>query len=248
MSCGPTLYQTCPTFPLLRCELVAPCGRCSRSGIRSRRSRRRPRGRGGSRQSSCTACRPGDVRGDQFLDGVAVFDDAVLDLRIGAFVQPDVQRRHAALDVDVADDDLFAAVFGALVFDHRGGVLLQFLDELLIKARQREGHVGIFQRIGHAAHAVVSFHQLILALDELARGFLRRREVVLDDLEDVWVRRQREHQHHQALDAGRDDELVRRVLLVVEEIPIEQVLALLLQAERGVDLGARLARHQIPQE
>ncbi|MNY11792.1 hypothetical protein D3C86_1448400 [compost metagenome] len=91
-------------------------------------------------------------------------------------------------------------------------------------------------------------HELVFRLHQRARGFLRRGEDITDDLEHVGERRQREHQHHQPPDAGRDHELVRRMLQMVEEVAVEQVLALLLQAQRGVDLPARLARQDVAQE
>ena len=72
--------------------------------------------------------------------------------------------------------------------------------------------------------------------------------MVLDDLEDIGKRRQVEDQHHHALDAGRDAELVAAVAQVVEKVAVEDVLALLLQTERVVDLRARLSRHQRAQE
>ncbi len=172
----------------------------------------------------------------------------MLDLRIRAFLQPDVQRRHAALNIHVAHDNFLAAILAALVFDHRRRMQLQLAHQRIVEAREREGHVGVLQRIGHAPDAVVLLDQLVLGLDQLARGLLGRRVVVLDHLEHVRVRRQREHQHHQALDAGRADELVRGVLQVMQEVPVEQVLALLLQAQRGIDFSARLARHDVAQE
>jgi hypothetical protein len=125
---------------------------------------------------------------------------------------------------------------------------LQLGHQRGLEARAREGHVGVLQRVGHAPDAVVLLHQQVLAHDLLARSVLGRRVEVLDDLEHVGKGRQVEHQHHHALDAGRDAEAVAAVAQVIEEVAVEQVLALLLQAQRVVDLGARLARHQRAQE
>ena len=47
---------------------------------------------------------------------------------------------------------------------------------------------------------------------------------------------------------GRDDEIVRGMLQVVEEVPVEQGLALLGEAHGHVHLGARLLRHELAQE
>ena len=47
---------------------------------------------------------------------------------------------------------------------------------------------------------------------------------------------------------GRDDEVVGRVLEVMQEVAVEQRLAVLLQAQRGVQLGLGLARQHAGQE
>ena len=57
-----------------------------------------------------------------------------------------------------------------------------------------------------------------------------------------------EHQHHQALDARRQAEAVAAVAHVREKVAVEQRLALLGQAQRVVELGARLARHEPAQK
>jgi hypothetical protein len=106
----------------------------------------------------------------------------------------------------------------------------------------------VLERVGHAADAVVLLDEQVLGHDLLARRVLLRRVEVLDDLEHVRVRRQVEHQHHHALDARRDAEAVAAVPQVVHEVAVEHVLALLLQAERAVQLGAGLARHHAAQE
>ena len=49
--------------------------------------------------------------------------------------------------------------------------------------------------------------------------------------------------HHEALDAGRDDEAVGRMLEVMQEVAEEERLAVLLQAEHRVELGGRLVGH-----
>jgi hypothetical protein len=118
-----------------------------------------------------------------------------------------------------------------------GRELADLLDQFVLEAVAREGHLAVLQRVGHAPHAVVLLHQQVLALDLLARGVLLRRVVVLDHLEDVGEGRQVEHQHHHALDAGRDAEAVAGMLQVIEEVAVEQRLALLGQAEGVVDLG-----------
>ena len=153
---------------------------------------------------------------------------------VGA-VQVHVQRRHAPLDVDVLDDQRVA-----VLLDQRRREALELLEQLRGEALARQRDVLVFEGVGHAPDAIVEFHQQVLLLDLPAIGVLRRRDHVLDHLEDVGIGRQREHQHHQAADAGRDDEVVAGVPQVVQEVAVEKRLAVLLQAEHRVDLGGRL--------
>ena len=88
----------------------------------------------------------------------------------------------------------------------------------------------------------MEFDQLVLLLDEFTRDILAA--LVLDELEHVRKRGQGEHPHHQAFDAGGGDELIVRVAQMVEQISVEQRLALLLQAEHRVELRFRLGRYQ----
>ena len=127
-------------------------------------------------------------------------------------------------------------------------VVAQFLDQLGRAARARQRHLRILPGVRHAADAVVQLHQLVLAHDLLAVGVLRMRDHVLDHLEHVGIRRQREHRHHQPLDAGGDDEVVGRVLQVVQEVAVEERLALLGQPDHRVELRRRLVRQQRAQE
>jgi hypothetical protein len=86
---------------------------------------------------------------------------AVLDPRLVAgrsASQVDIQRHHAALDVQVLDDDAVA-----FDLDQRGRVARSSASSSR-KARQREGDVRVFERIGHAAHAVVVLHQQVFSL------------------------------------------------------------------------------------
>ncbi len=92
------------------------------------------------------------------------------------------------------------------------------------------------------------FTNWYFSLTVLARHLLGRREAVLDDLEDEGEGGEGEDAHHHAANAGGDHEVVGRVAQVLEEIPIELGLAELLEADRGVELGLALARHQGTQE
>ena len=90
--------------------------------------------------------------------------------------------------------------------------------------------------------------QQVLALDLLACGVFLRWVVVLDDLEHIGEGGQVEHQHHHALDARGDAELVGAVAQVLQEVSIKQGLALLVQAKRRVDFRTRLVGHEAAQE
>ena len=168
---------------------------------------------------------------------------------IECFLQVDVERDHTSLDVDVFDDDFDVAITIAVAdLQLAGGELFYFSNQLVVKAVTRKAHLAVLQRVRHAAHTVVLLHQQVLALDLLAGGVLLRWVVVFDDLEHIGKRRQIKHQHHHALDAGRDAELVGAVALVVQQVTVEQCLALFGQAQGVVDFVARFARHHAAQK
>ena len=188
-----------------------------------------------------------NIHAHHVLDRIAIFEDGVFHRRMVAalfrFAQPDVQRHHAALDVEVPDDDLIA-----LFFHHRRRDFLQVGQQLVVEARTREGDVRIFERVGHAPDAIMVLHQQVFFLDDGARRFLRRGIEILDHLEHIREGRQREHHHHQAANAGRRLEAVGGMAQVVQVVAIERGLAQLLQTENGIDLAARLVRHERAQE
>ena len=205
-----------------------------------------------------------DVGGHQVLDRVAVLDDDALDLlagkrcralRVGLgpasverFLQIDVERNHAPLDVDMLDDDFDVAITVAVTdIQLARRKPLDLGNQIVLETVARKTDAAVLQRVGHAPNPVMLLDQQVLALDLLARGVLLRRIEVLDELEHIGEGRQVEHQHHHAFDPGSDAELVRRVAQVVQEIAVEQGLALLGQSERVVDLVARLARHHAVQ-
>ena len=86
------------------------------------------------------------------------------------------------------------------------------------------------------------FYQQIFFLDQCLGGFFRRREVILDQLKDIRKRGQRKHQHHQAADTGRGIDDVGGILEMMQKIAVKQILAVLLQAQHGVNLAARFFR------
>ena len=164
-------------------------------------------------------------------------------------MQVDVERNHASLDVDVLDDHLLRAVAIAVAdFQLAGRELFDLSNQLVVKAVARKAHFAVFQRIGHAAHAVVLLDQQILALDLLARSVFGRRIKVLNHLENIRKTGQIKHQHHHALDAGGDAKFVGRMAQVVQKVAVKQRLALFGQAQRVVNFVARLARHHAAQK
>ena len=184
-----------------------------------------------------------DVGRRQLLDRVAVLADRVVELGVGGLLQVDVQRRHAPLDVDVPQHHLLVVDVDAAAAE-----VEQLADQRRRAAVTRQRDLRVLPGVGHAPDPIVHLHELVLAHDGRAIGLLRMRDHVLDDLEHVRIRRQREHRHHQALDAGRDDERIGRVLQVMQEVAEEQRLALLLQADHRVQLGGRLLRQQRPEK
>ena len=124
----------------------------------------------------------------------------------------------------------------------------QLVEQLGREAVARERDVRVLEDVGHAPDAVVVLDQRVLLLD-LARGRCpSTRRCGPDHLEHVRIRRQREHRHHQAADARRDDEAVGRVREVVQEVAEEERLAVLLQADHRVELGRGLVGQHRAQE
>ena len=183
-----------------------------------------------------------DVGRHHVADGHAVLIDGIFARGlVGLLFQVKVQRGHPPFDVQVADDDAVA------LLDHqRGGGGSQFGQQLGGQPFLGEGHVRVFPRVGHPAGAVVVLHQVVAVLDVLAADVLAAH--VLDVLEDIRERGQREHAHHQTLDAGRDDEMIGGFVQMLQQVAVEECLALLVQAQHGVELGLRLGGHQRPQE
>ncbi len=136
----------------------------------------------------------------------------------------------------------------ALLFEQRGNLPAQFLQQRGGKARFRQGDLRKLQRIGHAPDAIDLLHQLVLALDRRVIDFLGGAEHILDDLEDIRVGRQGEHQHHHAANARRDDELVGRMVQMGKQPAIEGGLALLAEAQHQIQFGTRLEGHESAQE
>ena len=120
----------------------------------------------------------------------------------------------------------------AVVLDQAGAEVAQLGDQLVVEARARERDVAVLERVGHAADAVVLLDEQVLALDQLARRVLRRREEVLDHLEHVREGRQVKTSITMPLMPGAMPNLSVEWRRCMQQVAIEEGLALLLQAER----------------
>ena len=125
---------------------------------------------------------------------------------------------------------------------------MQFVEHFGVEAREREQYIGKLQGVGQSSDTVDLLDQQEFALDRRLVHFLRDPENVLDDLEHVGIGGQREYQHDQAANPRGHDELVFRMVLVVDEVAEEHGLPLLAQAEHDVQLGARLVGQDRAQE
>ncbi len=178
-----------------------------------------------------------DIRHGQVADALPVIEHGALGILARGVADVEVQRRHAPLDVDVADHQLAVLeVHGAR------GLALQLLDQRLGEACSRELQPLEFLRVDQPAGAVVLEHQLVFLQNFLAQDVLRIREAVADDLEHHVERRQRETDHHQPAIARRVHELIRALLQVTEQLAVALGLALLRAAQHRVQLADRLAR------
>ena len=116
-------------------------------------------------------------------------------------------------------------------------------QELVREAVAREGEVLELLHVGQTTGAVVLEHELILIHHLAARGRLGVGERVADDLEDDVERGQREDDHHHALVAAGDLELVGGSFDVAHQVAVQFGLAVLVEADGVVELGGGLARH-----
>ncbi|MNO23122.1 hypothetical protein D3C76_129160 [compost metagenome] len=132
---------------------------------------------------------------------------------------------------------------------HRGRRHLQQLGQAIgFELAQRETKIGELLGIGHAPYSVDAFHQAILVDHRGTVDRLRRREAVLDDLEHGVEARQGEHAHDHPTYAGRHDETVVGAGQVIDQSPVELGLAVLVETDRGVQLGNMLARQDALEE
>ena len=91
----------------------------------------------------------------------------------------------------------------------------------------------------------VVFEDELVALHHVpAGGGFRIGEAVADDLEDDVERGQCEDTHHHAPVAGGDLQRIGGPVDVPHQIAVELGLAVLVVADRDVELGDRLARHE----
>jgi hypothetical protein len=135
-----------------------------------------------------------------------------------------------------------------VLLQHRGRDLAQLFHQFIGEALPGERQVVEFLRVGHAAGAVPALYQRVLGTHLLAGHVLGWREAVLDDLEHEIVGRQRKHRHHHALDARRDNEFVSGAGHVPERAAVVIGLAVLVVADRAVNLRDRFGRHQLLQK
>ena len=114
----------------------------------------------------------------EVLDGVAVVEHRSR-AAVAGIPEKDVERRDAALGVDVSHDDPVPDDA------HRSaGDAKQVLEQVIGEAAARELEVLELLRVGETPHPVADEHEMVLLHDRLTRRVLGRGELVLDDLED----------------------------------------------------------------
>ena len=173
-----------------------------------------------------------DVGRGQLFEGEAVVDDRRRFFFGSGLLHEEVERLQAVFDVGVADDDHVVGFF-----DLAGGEGAHFFEEGGVAARFGQRDVGKFHGVGHAPDAVVFFHQQVFAADVFAVEVFVGAEGVFDDFENIGERGQGEDAHHQPFHAGRKDEFVIGVAQVLGKLAPEDVFALFVQAEQGVEIA-----------
>ena len=125
---------------------------------------------------------------------------------------------------------------------------LEFFDQILVEAVAIEAQVGEFLSVDESTDLVAVEHQLVAPLHVFGRGALRRREAVLDQLEDDVERRKGEHRHHHASCPTGSFETRVAVLHVAVQGPKQIGLAVGAVPDGGVELGHRLHWQQALEE
>ena len=172
-----------------------------------------------------------NIRRRQLLDRIAIVVHDLIYFIVRGFLQVEVERVHASLDVAVLDDQC-ATIDTQL----RGAGCIELLHQLIGKAAGVKDEVVELLGVGHPASAIPSFHQMVFVLHDLVRDLFWGREAILDDLEHILIGGQREYRHHHTFDARRHNELVLRRADVAGRRPIEVGFSVAEVADRTVDL------------
>ncbi len=180
-----------------------------------------------------------DVRLREVADGLPEVDGGGAG-RFGRRVaKEDVERREPPLGEEVMENDLRAAPLDGL-----RGSREEALEERRVEARDRKREMLELLDVREAPRARVVKDEPVLVEHVLPPRRLRRGERVADDLEDDVVGGEREDEHDHARRARRLDETVVRRGEVAEKVAVELGLAVLVEAERGVQLADGLSRHE----
>ena len=144
----------------------------------------------------------------------------------------------------MADDDVVAVEHRALAATRE-----KFVEQHGRELRARQAQPVEFLRVDEAPRAVVAEDERVFLHDLGTNAFLRKRELVADQLEHERIRRQRKHCHHHAAFAvGVHEFLVAMRPEVAEEVAVTFGLALLGATEHCVELVDRLVRQDRAQE
>ena len=183
-----------------------------------------------------------DPVGGEVFHSLAEVDHGRLRRRLVFLPQIDVQRRDATLDVGVMDYDVAVRRGHGSV-----GLSPELLDQLGGKPGRVELQVLELLGLDQAAGSVVPEDEAVVAADRGGGHRLDGGEVIPDHFEDHVVAGHREDDHHHAGRAGRDLEAAAALAQPAEEVAVELRLAVLVVAQRDVELGDRLAGQQLLQ-
>ena len=183
-----------------------------------------------------------DIGGGQLLDGIAVLFDRIAHLLVVGLLQIQVQRRHAPFHIQMFDHDAIAEIFQ--LARH---FTLQLRQQRRAEARLVDDEILVLLGIRHAPDAVMLFHQLIAGHHLCLRHLFLRGEFVFNHFKHPIEGWQGEHQHHHALHPRRDNELLLRLRHKGQVFAIAFGFAVLLAADRHVQLGGGFARQDLAQ-
>ena len=170
----------------------------------------------------------------QLFERIAVIDHRRRFFGRLGFLHKHIQRLEAVFHIHMLDNHPIVGFFHLA-----GRERAHFVQKFFVAARFGQSHVLKFQRIGHAPHAVVLFHQQVFLAHIFLIEIFIGAEFVFNHFENIRKRGQGKHAHHQPFHARREHKAVVRIFQMLHKFAPPNVFALLMQAHQCVEIAGR---------